>query len=92
MAYIDVSQYEIDNDGEIDIEISDYLDEVSTDELIDELITRKGLPDGLKELFTKEDVKCSKTPTRDAIINFLNLHIGATIEDMCERIKEIYYK
>jgi hypothetical protein len=83
MAYIDVSQYEIDNDGEIDIEISDYLDE---------LITRKGLPDGLKELFTKEDVKCSKTSTRDAIINFLNLHIGATIEDMCERIKEIYYK
>jgi len=90
MAIIDLDLYDIEV-GDIDVEISEYLDEVSIPDLISELSRRKNIPAKLKDFFNSE-IQWSKTPTRDAIICFLDLHISANLEDIQEKIKEIYNK
>ena len=89
MAYITVDEDEI-FDGEIYVEISDYLDEVDTDDLVDELIKRRDIPKRMK--FLMSCLVDSRTPVRDSIIAFLNLHSSATVEDIQEAVKDCYYK
>lgn len=83
----------------IDIDIEDYLDEVDTDYLIEELKSRSDLPSEFNYLKRNEDDSIiyeldenSRTPIRDIIIQILNLGVGATIEDIQQAVKESYYK
>lgn len=89
MAYITIDEDEI-FDGEIDVEISDYLDEVDTDDLIQELSKRRDIPKRMKYLMTA--LEETKFPMRDSIIAFLNIHPTATVEDIQEAVKSVYYK
>jgi hypothetical protein len=82
----------------VDIDIEDYLDEVDTDTLIEELKTRTDLPkewEDLKKLDSNEIFvfdEYSRTPIRDLIIEILDLHSAATLEDIQESVKENYNK
>jgi hypothetical protein len=82
----------------IDIDIEDYLDEVDTDSLIEELKSRRDLPrewQNLKKLGTGNVYHLnndSASPRRDLIINILRLHPSATIEDIQEAVKENFNK
>ena len=89
MAYITVDEDEI-FDGEINVEISYYLDEVDTDDLIQELSKRRDIPKRMRFLMTA--LEETKTPIRDSIIAFLNIHSSATVEDIQQAVKECYYK
>lgn len=92
MAYIEIYEDCI-IDGEYHICIEDYLDEVDTVELVDELRKRRNLPKRIKTAFLYlDDTERSKTPIRDFIVMCLDLHTSATIEDIQEKIKEIYFK
>ena len=93
---IDLLDSEVEDvveNGSIDIDIEDYIDEIPTDELIFELKKRSKHDPALLSAFELyESNEKSKTPLRDAIINLLDLHLTATVEDIDERIKEIYNK
>ena len=86
---------------DVDINIKDYLYEVSTDDLIEELSGRGDLPKAwknLKHLNIENDnsvyilSEFSKTPIKDLIIDVLDLHVSPTLEDIIERMTEIYIK
>lgn len=77
----------------IDFDIEDYLDEADTDYLVNELISRKILPTHFKFKDNETDLTCwGKYPKRDALIQHLDLSPLADMEDIMEKIKEIYYK
>lgn len=73
----------------IDFDVEDYLDEADTQNLINELISRKVLPKGFKSEDEKAVIRYEKR-------NLLTLHLGisplSTLEDCIEQIKNIYYK
>ena len=71
----------------IDFDPTDYIDGIDTDDLIDELKSRGGVPNEFKCLDEN-----SKTPIRDILIDILNLGVGASIEDIQNAVKENYYK
>lgn len=50
MAYIAIDEENI-IDGEYDIDIEDYLDEVDTDSLVNELRHRRNIPKKIKAAF-----------------------------------------
>ena len=92
MAYIPIDEEDI-VDGEYDVDIEDYLDEVDIDSLVDELRKRRNLPKRLKFAFSYlNESERSKTPMRDFLIMFLDLHTSATLEDIQEKVIEIYNK
>lgn len=92
MAYIAIDEENI-IDGEYDIDIEDYLDEVDTDSLVNELRHRRNIPKKIKAAFLYlNESEHSKTPIRDFLVMYLDLHTSATIEDIQEKVKEIYYK
>ncbi|MFW9597560.1 MAG: hypothetical protein ACMV0Y_06365 [Paludibacter sp.] len=81
----------------VDIDIEDYLDEVDTDTLIEELKTRKDLPKewhDLKKLDDSNDIltynEHSRTPKRDLILEILGLNEFALIEEAIESLKQLY--
>ena len=80
----------------VDIDIEDYLDEVDTDTLIEELKTRKDLPKewhDLKKLDSDEILtynEYSRTPKRDLILKILGLNEFALIEEAIESLKQLY--
>lgn len=84
MAIITIDEDEI-VDGEIDVDISDYLDEVDTEDLVKELIKRRNFK--ISKYYNE-----SRTPIRDSIIDILDLHTCATLEEIQEEVKNIYYK
>ncbi len=77
----------------IDIDIEDYLDEVDTDYLVNELKHRKVLPTHFKYNEDEPDLTCwGKYPKRDLLLQHLDLSPLSGIEDIFEKVKEIYYK
>jgi len=90
---LDSEVEDVVENSSIDIDIDDYIDEITTDDLISELKKRSKHDHALLSAFELyESNESSRTPLRDAIINLLDLHLTATIEDINERIKEIYNK
>ena len=73
----------------IDFDIEDYLDEADTQDLIDELISRKVLAKGFKSDNEAPLIRCEKR-------ELLTLHLGisplSTLEDCIEKVKINYYK
>lgn len=87
--------------AEIDFDPEDYLDEVSTDALIDELKTRNNFNPSKDFIIEAETINNSgiidlnpdeRFPIRYAIIKLLDLSVGASLKDIIEGIKENYYK
>lgn len=77
----------------IDIDPEDYIDEISTRHLIRELKRRKVLSEAFNEEKPNVSIDSfSKTPKRNALIDFLKLHQSATLEDIQDAVKEVYYK
>ena len=79
--------------AEIEFYPEDYIDEIDTEDLIEELKSRKVLPksfDVNKEMIYSRFY--GRTPKRDAIIEFLELHETASLEDIIEAVKENYNK
>lgn len=93
MTYVDIELEEEDIENEsITIDIEDYLDEVDTDDLLEHLVKRRDLDTYIKNSIERSEMTCSKTPVRDTIIDILDLHTSATVEDIIEAVKEKYYK
>ena len=73
----------------IDFDIEDYLEEADTQDLIDELVSRKVLPKGFK---SKDELPVIRYEKRDLLTQHLGISPLSTLEDIQEIIKEIYYK
>lgn len=80
----------------IDFDPEDYVDEIGTRFLIRELKSRKVLPKSFPETQIENEAvelqMWSKTPKRDAMIEFLKLSSCATLEDIIEEVKQIFNK
>ena len=77
-----MSQISVD----VDIDIDDIIDQIDTDDLIEELNSRnvKGLPP-----ITKSDEFYTK---REKLIDLFDLHPAADLNDIIEQVKIWYYK
>ena len=73
----------------IDFDIEDYLEEADTQDLIDELVSRKVLPKGFK---SKDELSVIRYEKRDLLTQHLGISPLSTLEDIQEKIKEIYFK
>lgn len=69
-----------------DIDISDYMDKIPLELLTKEIQRRKS--NGRNDV----DYAYSKHPIRDSVIDVLGLPASSTIEDIQDKIKDIYYK
>lgn len=77
----------------IDIDPEDYIDEIDTDILIDELKSRKVLPNSFKHKENEPDFSnWGKYPKRELLTSYLELSPLSTLEDCIEQIKIFYYK
>jgi hypothetical protein len=93
MTWIDISLDADDIANEsISIDIEDYIDDVDTMDLVDELKKRHDLTPMFRAAIEKFEMDRTRTPLRDTIICLLDLHTSATIEDIQEAIVEIYNK
>jgi hypothetical protein len=93
MTFITISldNEEIENES-VSIDIEDYIDEVDTMELVEELKKRRDLTPMFRAAIEKFEMDRTRTPLRDTVICLLDLHTSATIEDIQQKISEIYYK
>jgi len=77
----------------LDFDPEDYLDEVDIDDLINELKSRKVLPQSFKYDENKPDLICwGNTPKRDLLLVHLDISPLSDLNDTIEKVKEIYYK
>lgn len=76
----------------ISFDPEDYVDEISTKYLIDELIERKVLPSDFKKNKDKDFLSLDRTPIRSAICELLNTSPLSSVEDIIELVKENYNK
>ena len=80
----------------IDFDPEDYVDEIGTRFLIRELKNRKVLPKSFPETQMENEAvelqMWSRTPKRDALIEFLKLSQCATLEEIIEVVTNIYNK
>ena len=89
MATIEFDDYDKEN-GYVDVDIEDYLDEVDTSDLCKELVTRSDIPENVRDRF--RFLHESKTPLRDSVIDVLDLQTTASIEDVIQALKDNWYK
>lgn len=93
MTFVDIDLEEEDIENEsITIDIEDYIDEVDTMDLVEEIKKRHDLTPSFRAAVVRFEMDRTKTPLRDTVIQLLDLHTSATVEDIQEKIKEIYYK
>ena len=77
----------------IDMDPEDYIDEIDTDILIDELKSRKVLPNSFKHKGNEPELSnWGKYPKRELLTAYLEISPLSTLEDCIEKIKIFYYK
>lgn len=79
--------------AQLDFDPEDYLDEIDSDDLVNELKHRNILPTHFKFEENKPDLTSwGKYPKRDMMLAHLELSPLASLDDIIEKVKENYYK
>lgn len=73
----------------IEFDIEDYLDEADTQDLIDELISRKVLAKGFK---SDNEISYRHYEKRDLLTQHLGINSLSSLDDCIEKVKEVYKK
>ena len=73
----------------IDFDIEDYLDEADTQDLIDELISRKVLAKGFK---SDNEIQIVRHEKRELLAKHLEISPLSELNEFLEQVKINYYK
>ena len=77
----------------VDFDPEDYLDEVDTECLINELKSRKVLPPSFKYDEDKHDLTSwGKNPKRDLLLSHLDISPLSDLNETIEKVKEVFNK
>jgi len=77
---------------QIEVDIDDILDELSTDELIEELKTRRDFTEKEKYELITHSADFSNNPKRDAMLMFFKMPPLSPIEDVLREVQDRFYK